>query len=102
MKIEILRYHQVLKGATLGICSIQVHDWGIIIDGISLLQKDRARWSSMPSKKDNVGKYWAYIRWPDRNQKNDFDRALFAAFDAYLKKQPIENNSQPEEPEFPF
>jgi hypothetical protein len=62
-------------------------DWGnVLIESVSLFIKGSMRWTGLPARKDDQGKYWSYIRFEHQDDKKAFDHAVFAEFDARIKK----------------
>jgi len=72
-------------------------DWGnVVFESVSLFVKDSRRWISLPSRKDNQGKYWSYIRFEKAEDKSAFDHAVLAAFDDRVKKETLMPETMPD------
>jgi len=97
MKIDIVRYKMLNKGYALALAKIRVPDWGnLLIDGVTLFFKPPNKWIGFPSRKDNEGKYWPYIKFEADQDKKDFEKEVFKAFEAKV----AEDNVAMPEPEF--
>lgn len=62
--IKIIRYFPVNKGAIEGNISIEIIEWNLTINDITIFNKDGRRWISFPSRQyevENVKKYAPYI-----------------------------------------
>lgn len=87
MKVEIIRYIMITKGVTLAKATIKVPEWGnIIIEGVTLFLKGSSKFTGLPSRKDEEGKYWPWIKFETRDQKAAFDHAVFEAFEHKVAK----------------
>lgn len=82
MKIEIVRYILIEKGSTLAKATIKVPKWGnVIIEGVTFIKQGSGRWINFPTRKDEMGKYWPYIRFESRDLKSAFDKLCFEALE---------------------
>ena len=84
--IECVRYSPVNKSTCLGVATIFVPKWGIEISGISLHQKNGKRWVNLPTRIVEEGdekKYYPYIRFPQREHKDEFCKQIKKAIDAH-------------------
>lgn len=81
-KMEIVRYKIIDKGSLFASVTIKIPSWGdIVFEGLTVFKKDSRRWLSFPSKKDDEGKYWPYIRFENRENKEKFDLAVLKILD---------------------
>lgn len=90
MTIEIVKYTEVNKGATLGILTIYMPRVHMEIRGVSAMRKDSGqRWFNFPSRKyedeDGETKYMAYIRLPEADDYKRFQEQMGQAFDQYMR-----------------
>lgn len=100
LKVEILRYIMITKGSTLAKATIKVPEWGnIIIEGVVLFLKGSSKWTGLPSRKDEEGKYWPWIKFEKREEKTAFDHAVFEALDDKIAKGKS-SESYPDCPDF--
>lgn len=87
LRVEIIRCKIVNKGHLHALVAIKLPDWGnVIFESVSLFLKDSRRWVGLPSRKDDQGKYWSYIRFEKSEDKAEFDRAVFKEYDERAKK----------------
>lgn len=87
MQVKISNYKSFMKGSLVGFCNIELPEIGMIITNCSLYQKGRARWVSWPSKKDEKeeNKWWPYIRFSSKDEKDTFDLQVFTELDKMLQ-----------------
>ena len=90
MKIEIVRYKMINKNSVLALATIKVPEWGnLLIDNMTLFFKPPNKWISFPSRKDDKGKYWEYMRFESHQDKKDFGHEVFKAFEAKMAQDKI-------------
>jgi hypothetical protein len=74
------------KNTLLGFLSLELPS-GLVINDISLHEKNGSRWTSMPAKQYELHgeKTWApLIEFADRDSRESFQQLALAAIDEYL------------------
>lgn len=97
MSIECVRFTPVNKGTLLGYAKIFVPKWGVEIDGITLHEKNNARWVSMPSKpyeKDGETKYAPYLRFREKTHYDIFCQKVKEAVQGFAGNPPQTTNQE--------
>lgn len=86
MLVECVRYHAYQSGVMKGFCVLKVDDF--IFDGCSMCEKNGARWVNFPSKEtkeeDGSVRWRAYIRFSDKEKKDQFNKLALKAIDAFI------------------
>lgn len=106
MTIECTRYTAIDKGALMASVDVYIPAWDLEIKGLTLFRKDARKWIGMPSKmyeKDGEKKYFAHIRFREKEKHEKFQEAVMKAIEEFCQK----NNTQHEynseiDPECPF
>ena len=70
------------KGTLLGFADIEVDKWGVSIYGVSLHEKNGAKWIGIPSREvmnDGEKKYYPFFKFKEKNHFEIFTKAVFEA-----------------------
>jgi len=90
------------------VATIFIPKWGVEISGIWLHQKDGKRWVNLPARmveEEGNKKYYPYIKFRDRENKDKFCELIKDAIDVHAVKLSIEERAPEQEindDEIPF
>lgn len=84
--IECVLYKELNKGTLKGIADIFVSNWKLNIFGVTVHEKDGAKWISFPSrpyvdKESGEKKFAPTMRFTERAHFNDFTKAVINAIE---------------------
>ena len=101
MLVECIRFHAYERGVMKGFCVLKVDDF--IFDGCSLCEKNGGRWINFPSKEtkeeDGSVKWHAYIRFEDKEKKEQFNKLAIKAIDAFIANPPQQQQRPQQQPQ---
>lgn len=102
MPVEIVEFRPFVKNTLQGFATVLLPS-GMEIRDLTVHQKNGQRWIGFPArayKKENGTEAWVpYIRIPDRERRDEFQKAVLAALDGY---QPPREEPANDEQEIPF
>jgi DNA-binding cell septation regulator SpoVG len=86
MIIECLDFREMHKKSLIGLAKIKIHDWGLIVKDVKLINTNGRIWVSLPTKeyeRDGIVKYYAVMELED---KDDQSELLESILDCLIKK----------------
>ena len=101
MLVECIRFHAYERGVMKGFCVLKVDDF--IFDGCSLCEKNGGRWINFPSKEtkeeDGSVRWRAYVRFEEKDKKEQFNKLAIKAIDAFIANPPQQQQRPQQQPQ---
>ena len=105
---ECVRYSPINKSSCLGVATVFIPKWNVELSGVSLHQKEGKRWVNLPARvveENGEKKYYPYVKFRERENKDKFCEKIKDAIDVYILKQEtaeIEKMPEINDDEIPF